>query len=228
MGESAGVRTLVFIPAWNEEASLAAVVADVREHLPGRRHPRRRRRLDRRDHGAGARVRRPRRHPALQPGARRGAADRLPHACARATTIFFHALRRLRLLRPPRRRRPAPPAEVARLLAEVEADRADLVIGSRYRDPDAAAGERRLQADLLAADRHQRLPLLPHPGDAPALHRHDQRHAGGEPAGDERCSARTTRPTSPRSSRCSWRCARACGSRRCRCGCWSGPAAAPS
>ena len=26
--------TLVFIPAWNEEASIAAVVADVREHLP--------------------------------------------------------------------------------------------------------------------------------------------------------------------------------------------------
>ena len=29
------MRTLVFIPAWNEEASIAAVVADVREHLPG-------------------------------------------------------------------------------------------------------------------------------------------------------------------------------------------------
>ena len=27
--------TLVFIPAWNEEASIEAVVADVREHLPG-------------------------------------------------------------------------------------------------------------------------------------------------------------------------------------------------
>ena len=32
-----------------------------------------------------------------------------------------------------------PAAEVARLLAEVRADRADLVIGSRYSDPDAAA-----------------------------------------------------------------------------------------
>ena len=28
------MRTLVFIPAWNEEASIAAVIADVREHLP--------------------------------------------------------------------------------------------------------------------------------------------------------------------------------------------------
>ncbi len=34
-----------------------------------------------------------------------------------------------------------PPAEVARLLAEVRADRADLVIGSRYSDPSAAAAE---------------------------------------------------------------------------------------
>src|SRR5262245_24605424 len=28
------MRLLVFIPAWNEEASVAAVIADVREHLP--------------------------------------------------------------------------------------------------------------------------------------------------------------------------------------------------
>src|SRR6201999_1241476 len=29
------LRTLVFIPAWNEQASIDAVIADVREHLPG-------------------------------------------------------------------------------------------------------------------------------------------------------------------------------------------------
>lgn len=34
-----------------------------------------------------------------------------------------------------------PPAEVARLLAEVESGRADLVIGSRYRDPEMAEAE---------------------------------------------------------------------------------------
>src|ERR1700712_3242639 len=34
MGESACVRTLVFIPAWNEEASISGVIADVRKHLP--------------------------------------------------------------------------------------------------------------------------------------------------------------------------------------------------
>ena len=39
-----------------------------------------------------------------------------------------------------------PPAEVARLLEEVGADRADLVIGSRYRDPGRRR-ERRLPAD---------------------------------------------------------------------------------
>jgi len=34
-----------------------------------------------------------------------------------------------------------PPAEVARLLAEVEGDRADLVIGSRYREPGPAESD---------------------------------------------------------------------------------------
>ncbi|HJX32679.1 MAG TPA: glycosyltransferase, partial [Solirubrobacterales bacterium] len=29
------MRTLVFIPAWNEEASIAGVIGDVREALPG-------------------------------------------------------------------------------------------------------------------------------------------------------------------------------------------------
>ena len=28
------MRTLVFIPAWNEEASIAEVIGDVREHIP--------------------------------------------------------------------------------------------------------------------------------------------------------------------------------------------------
>ena len=34
MGESLWMRTLVFIPAWNEETSVAAVIAGVRERLP--------------------------------------------------------------------------------------------------------------------------------------------------------------------------------------------------
>src|SRR6185312_7478827 len=34
MGESMAMSSLVFIPAWNEEASVAAVIADVRKHMP--------------------------------------------------------------------------------------------------------------------------------------------------------------------------------------------------
>jgi glycosyltransferase involved in cell wall biosynthesis len=123
------MRTLVFIPAWNEEASIAAVIADVREHLP---------RADILvvddgstdattataqaegvlvatlpfNQGLGA---------ALQTGylyALREGYD----TCAHLDADGQH-----------------PAAEVARLLAEVTADRADLVIGSRYVDPGAEA-----------------------------------------------------------------------------------------
>jgi glycosyltransferase involved in cell wall biosynthesis len=123
------VRTLVFIPAWNEQASISGVIDDVREHIPEA------------DvlvvddgstdttaataraagvlvavlpfnQGLGA---------ALQTGylyALREGYD----CCAHLDADGQH-----------------PAAEVARLLAEVTAGRADLVIGSRYRDPDAAA-----------------------------------------------------------------------------------------
>ena len=33
--QNRGVRKLVFIPAWNEEGSIEAVIADAREHVPG-------------------------------------------------------------------------------------------------------------------------------------------------------------------------------------------------
>ena len=42
----------------------------------------------------------------------------------------------------------------------------------------------RLPSDNVAQDRHQRLPLLPHPRHPPAVHRHDQRHARRQPPGD--------------------------------------------
>jgi glycosyltransferase involved in cell wall biosynthesis len=122
------VRTLVFIPAWNEEASLAAVVADVRAHLAGADI------LVVDDGSTDATTVRAREcgvlvatlpfnqglGAALQTGylyALREGYD----CCAHLDADGQH-----------------PAAEVARLLAEVEADRADLVIGSRYRDPDAA------------------------------------------------------------------------------------------
>lgn len=123
------MRTLVFIPAWNEGASIAAVIADVREHLP---------QADILvvddgstdattataqaegvlvatlpfNQGLGA---------ALQTGylyALREGYD----TCAHLDADGQH-----------------PAAEVARLLAEVTADRADLVIGSRYVNPGAEA-----------------------------------------------------------------------------------------
>jgi glycosyltransferase involved in cell wall biosynthesis len=122
------VRTLVFIPAWNEEASLAAVVADVRAHLAGADI------LVVDDGSTDATTAKAREcgvlvatlpfnqglGAALQTGylyALRESYD----CCAHLDADGQH-----------------PAAEVARLLTEVEADRADLVIGSRYRDPDAA------------------------------------------------------------------------------------------
>lgn len=129
MGESASVRTLVFIPAWNEEASISEVIDDVREHIPeadvlvvddgstdattatGRAAGVLVATLPF-NQGLGA---------ALQTGylyALREGYD----CCAHLDADGQH-----------------PAAEVARLLAEVTADRADLVIGSRYRDPEAAA-----------------------------------------------------------------------------------------
>jgi glycosyltransferase involved in cell wall biosynthesis len=121
------VRTLVFIPAWNEQASIAAVIADVREHLPAAD-------ILVVDDGSGdATTARAREHgvlvatlpfnqglgAALQTGylyALREGYD----CCAHLDADGQH-----------------PADEVARLLAEVEADRADLVIGSRYTDPAA-------------------------------------------------------------------------------------------
>jgi glycosyltransferase involved in cell wall biosynthesis len=125
------VRTLVFIPAWNEQASIAGVVADVREHIVGADI------LVVDDGSTDATTARAREcgvlvatlpfnqglGAALQTGylyALREGYD----CCAHLDSDGQH-----------------PAADVARLLAEVEADRADLVLGSRYRDPDAAEAE---------------------------------------------------------------------------------------
>ena len=123
------VRTLVFIPAWNEAASVAAVIADVREAIPGAD-------ILVVDDGSGdATAERAREAgalvaslpfnqglgAALQTGylyALRNGYD----ACAHLDADGQH-----------------PADEVARLLAEVTADRADLVIGSRYHE-GAVAG----------------------------------------------------------------------------------------
>jgi len=124
------VRTLVFIPAWNEADAVAAVIAGVRERLPDAdvlvvddgSSDETAARAARAgavvaslpfNQGLGA---------ALQTGylyALRGGYD----FCAHLDADGQH-----------------PPPEVARLLEEVRADRADLVIGSRYREADAGGG----------------------------------------------------------------------------------------
>jgi glycosyltransferase involved in cell wall biosynthesis len=125
------MRTLVFIPAWNEESAVADVIEGVRGKMPD---------VDvlviddgstdataTRARAAGALVAslpfNQGLGAALQTGylyALRGGYE----YCAHLDADGQH-----------------PPAEVARLLEELYADRADLVIGSRYSDPDRAASD---------------------------------------------------------------------------------------
>jgi glycosyltransferase involved in cell wall biosynthesis len=124
------VRTLVFIPAWNEGASVAAVIADVRARLPE---------VDvlvvddgsvdetaARAREAGATVASLPFNQGLGAALQTGYLYALREGydfCAHLDADGQH-----------------PPAEVARLLAEVREDRADLVIGSRYREEGGGEG----------------------------------------------------------------------------------------
>jgi glycosyltransferase involved in cell wall biosynthesis len=123
--------TLVFIPAWNEADSVAEVIAGVRERLPE----------------ADVLVVDDGSTDATAASARAAGATvaSLPFnqgLGAALQTGYLYALRGgygfcAHLDADGQH----PPAEVERLLAEVYADRADLVIGSRYRDPAAADGD---------------------------------------------------------------------------------------
>ncbi|MGH2973977.1 MAG: glycosyltransferase family 2 protein [Solirubrobacterales bacterium] len=125
------MRTLVFIPAWNEEDSVAAVIAGLRESLPEADL------LVIDDGSTDATVARARAGGALVAS--------LPFnqgLGAALQTGYLHALREgydfcAHLDADGQH----PPAEVARLLREVQADSADLVIGSRYRDPGPAESD---------------------------------------------------------------------------------------
>jgi glycosyltransferase involved in cell wall biosynthesis len=126
------MRTLVFIPAWNEEASIAGVIEGVREHLPG----------------ADVLVIDDGSTDDTSASARRAGAivASLPFnqgLGAALQTGYLYALRNgydfcAHLDADGQH----PPAEVARLLEEVHADRADLVIGSRYREAGGATPSR--------------------------------------------------------------------------------------
>jgi glycosyltransferase involved in cell wall biosynthesis len=118
------VRTLVFIPAWNEEDSIAAVIAGVRKSLPETDL------LVIDDGSTDATATR-----ARQAGALVASLPFNQGLGAALQTGYLHALREgydfcAHLDADGQH----PPAEVVRLLEEVSADRADLVIGSRYRD----------------------------------------------------------------------------------------------
>jgi glycosyltransferase involved in cell wall biosynthesis len=116
------LRTLVFIPAWNEEASVDAVIADVRTHIPaadilvvddGSTDS-----TTARGRAAGVLVATLPFNQGLGAALQTGYLWALREGydcCAHLDADGQH-----------------PAAEVARLLAEVQADRADLVIGSRY------------------------------------------------------------------------------------------------
>src|SRR3954471_23567131 len=116
------MRTLVFIPAWNEEDSIAGVIAGVRESLPE---------VDLLvidDGSTDATAAR-----AREAGAPVASLPFNQGLGAALQTGYLHALREgYRCCAHLDADGQHPASEVSRLLDEVAADRADLVIGSRY------------------------------------------------------------------------------------------------
>jgi glycosyltransferase involved in cell wall biosynthesis len=123
--------TLVFIPAWNEADSVAGVIAGVRERLPEADV------LVVDDGSTDATVAR-----AREAGAIVASLPFNQGLGAALQTGYLYALREgYELCAHLDADGQHPPAEVARLLAEVRADRADLAIGSRYRARGAAGDD---------------------------------------------------------------------------------------
>ena len=147
MSETNGsADTLVFIPAFDEEDSIAGVIEGVRANIPGAT-------VLVVDDGSGDGTARSARaagalvaplpvNQGLGAALQTGYLFGLRHGFAYFAHLDGDGQH--------------PPAEVVRLLAEVEADRADLVIGSRYRDPAMAEANdyrpsrvRRIGTDLF-------------------------------------------------------------------------------
>lgn len=123
------MRTLVFIPAWNEQASIREVIGDVRKFLPETDI------LVVDDGSTDATT-----AAARESGVLVATLPFNQGLGAALQTGYLYALREgydccAHLDADGQH----PAQEVARLLSEVIADRADLVIGSRYSDPDAEA-----------------------------------------------------------------------------------------
>jgi len=125
------MRTLVFIPAWNEADSVAAVIAGVRERLPEADL------LVVDDGSTDETVAR-----AAEAGATVASLPFNQGLGAALQTGYLYALREgYDLCAHLDADGQHPPAEVARLLEQVRSDRADLVIGSRYHADAAEHGD---------------------------------------------------------------------------------------
>ena len=122
------MRTLVFIPAWNEETSITGVIEGVREALPDADL------LVVDDGSADATVERARAAGALVAS--------LPFnqgVGAAQQTGYIYALRGgYEICAHLDGDGQHLPSELARLVDEIKADRADMVVGSRYRDRSVA------------------------------------------------------------------------------------------
>ena len=165
--------TLVFIPAWNEEDNIAAVLDELRSGLPVDRRPRRRRRLDGRDGGGCAR-----------PRSRGSLVRRQPRPARRdRRRLRLRRRARIRAGRSGRRRRPAS-GRRARASARDREERA-----GRRRRRVALRDRRGLRGVPLRAVLEQE---TRHVGASPRdanrsrtpVPRRDERDVCGEPAGD--------------------------------------------
>lgn len=116
------MKTLVFIPAWNEESSIEAVIADAREHLPHAD-------LLVIDDGSGDRTAALARRAGVMVAS-------LPFnqgvGAAHQTGYIFALARGYEFCGQLDGDGQHPAAELARLVAVVEAGEADLVVGSRF------------------------------------------------------------------------------------------------
>ncbi len=125
------MRTLVFIPAWNEESSIAGVIEGVREALPDADV------LVVDDGSTDATVER-----ARTAGARVASLPFNQGVGAAQQTGYIYALRGgYDICAHLDGDGQHMPTELARLVQEIKADKADMVIGSRYQDRSVARAD---------------------------------------------------------------------------------------